>query len=164
MLAGDSHANWVSDLVWLDEKPYDSLSGSGAIGVEFAGTAVSSPSPAGANVSIDVANFGSKWLVEANTELQWSETYYRGYFELEINKEQVVAKFFGMPNITYSNAEEVSLANFTVKSGENKLSREDGGVGGGVVSNGWVRGGKIEKGLVNNTETGIWSSLPPGQN
>jgi phosphodiesterase/alkaline phosphatase D-like protein len=41
-LAGDSHANWVSDLVWLDETPYDQTTGAGAIGVEFAGTAVSS--------------------------------------------------------------------------------------------------------------------------
>ncbi|KAI2478366.1 PhoD Phosphodiesterase-alkaline phosphatase D [Pyrenophora tritici-repentis] len=41
-LAGDLHANWVSDLVWLDETPYDQTTGAGAVGVEFAGTAVSS--------------------------------------------------------------------------------------------------------------------------
>ncbi|EQK97550.1 Alkaline phosphatase D-related protein [Ophiocordyceps sinensis CO18] len=38
-LAGDSHQNWVSDLVWLGTKEYDKETGSGAVGVEFAGTA-----------------------------------------------------------------------------------------------------------------------------
>lgn len=41
-LAGDSHQNWVSDLAWLETKPYNAADGDGAIGVEFAGTAVSS--------------------------------------------------------------------------------------------------------------------------
>ena len=68
VIAGDSHLNWVSDLVWLDPvsygpnaqaggiDSYDSGSGAGAIGVEFAGTAVSSPSPFGQNVSVSTAN------------------------------------------------------------------------------------------------------------
>lgn len=38
MISGDSHANWVSDLVWLDQHSYDPASGAGSIGVEFAGT------------------------------------------------------------------------------------------------------------------------------
>lgn len=42
MISGDSHANWVSDLVWLDHHAYDPASGAGAIGVEFAGTGKSS--------------------------------------------------------------------------------------------------------------------------
>ncbi len=63
VISGDSHANWVSDLVWLDTHPYDPLTGKGSVGVgtlalslhtlpellmissEFAGTAVSSQSP-----------------------------------------------------------------------------------------------------------------------
>jgi alkaline phosphatase D len=42
MISGDSHANWVSDLVWLDQHAYDPTSGAGAVGVEFAGTGKSS--------------------------------------------------------------------------------------------------------------------------
>lgn len=34
VIAGDSHANWVSDLVWLDNHPYDPATGNGSIGVE----------------------------------------------------------------------------------------------------------------------------------
>ncbi len=78
MIAGDSHANWVSDLVWLDHHPYDPQTGEGSIGVEFAGTAVSSPSPAGQNISLAASALGSQVLVNDNRELQWSEVYYRG--------------------------------------------------------------------------------------
>ena len=34
VISGDSHANWVSDLVWLDNHDYDPNTGKGSIGVE----------------------------------------------------------------------------------------------------------------------------------
>ena len=34
VISGDSHANWVSDLIWLDDQPYDPATGKGSIGVE----------------------------------------------------------------------------------------------------------------------------------
>ena len=42
MLSGELHANSVSDLVWLEEHEYDPATEWVAVGVEFAGTAVSS--------------------------------------------------------------------------------------------------------------------------
>lgn len=93
-LAGDSHANWVSDLVWLDETPYDQATGAGAIGVEFAGTAVSS-SGYGAGRSIANSSDRSAALVRDNRELQWTEGYYRGYYELFISPEQLNAQYYG---------------------------------------------------------------------
>lgn len=156
MIAGDSHANWVSDLVWLDTHPYDPATGEGSVGVEFAGTAVSSPSPAGQDISIAEANIGSAALIRDNRELQWSELYYRGYFELQITTEQVTARYFGMPTLLNANPNEISLANFTVRSGENKLAREPL-VGAGAVENGFLRGGEVvQTNLTNNTDTGEW--------
>ena len=153
-IAGDSHANWVSDLAWLDTKAYDPVSGAGAIGVEFAGSAVSSPSPAGANISLARANNASSYLVKDNRELQWSELYYRGYYELTIAPDAVTARYFGMPTIVNANPNEISLANFTVRSGENRLAR-DPTVGGGVVANGYLRGGQMRvTNVTNNTQTG----------
>jgi alkaline phosphatase D len=93
-LAGDSHANWVSDLVWLDETPYDQVTGAGAIGVEFAGTAVSS-SGYGAGRSIANSSSQSAKLVRDNRELQWAEGYYRGYYELHISPEELNARYYG---------------------------------------------------------------------
>lgn len=157
VIAGDSHANWVSDLVWLGEQDYDANTGKGSIGVEFAGTAVSSPSPAGQNISIAAANNASSYLVADNRELQWSELFYRGYFELHISRKSVEANFFGIPSLRTRNAEEISLANFTVLTGANALQRNPV-PGGGVVENGFLRGGKtVQTNLTKNTETGAYS-------
>ncbi len=103
VISGDSHANWVSDLVWLDHSPYDPSTGAGSVGVEFAGTAVSSPCPYGQNITLASSTNYSTWLVNANRELQWSELYYRGYFELHISQAAVNAEYFGMPTIINRN-------------------------------------------------------------
>jgi alkaline phosphatase D len=156
VIAGDTHVNWVSDLTWLDHSPYDPRSGAGAIGVEFGGTAVSSPSSFGQNISSSAANEISKGIVGDTESLQWSEGYYRGYFELQVTAEQVRAHFFGLPTTTERGPDEISLANFTVKSGHNRLERnEDNVVSDGVVANGFLRNGEVEQSdMVYNTETG----------
>ena len=159
MIAGDSHANWVSDLVWLDEHPYDPHTGEGSIGVEFAGTAVSSPSPGGQNISIAASSLGSQALVNDNRELQWSEVYYRGYFELHITKENVKANYFGMPTIVDRNPHEIPLANFTVQSGANRLQRFGESVVSQPVENGYVKFGQVKQtNLTNSTDVagGFW--------
>lgn len=153
-LAGDSHASWVSDLVWLGEKSYDKETGEGSIGVEFAGSAVTSPCPYGANISLAQANNYSTWLQNANDELQWQDLYYRGYYELHISKDEVQASYFGMPTVVSRNGWEISLANFTVKSGANKLQRP---VGGGVVEGGSLKGGKtVQTNATLDTGNGTW--------
>lgn len=91
-LAGDSHQNWVSDVAWLGEKPYNSETGEGSIGVEFAGTAVSSSGQSG---PILAARERARKQVEANEVLQWQEGYYRGYFVLNVRKDAVTARYFG---------------------------------------------------------------------
>ncbi|KAI1939026.1 hypothetical protein LOZ66_003103 [Ophidiomyces ophidiicola] len=161
MIAGDSHANWVSDLHWQDHGNYDPKTGAGAVGVEFAGSAVTSRSAGGANIKIDGSIKKSKSAVNDNDVLQWSEMYYRGYFELHVTPQEVQAKFFGIPDIRKRNPLEVTLANFTVKEGANCLDRGTAGLpAGGVVGNGWLKGGKVVKPEVaNNTETGKWEKL-----
>ncbi|KAH0370217.1 hypothetical protein KCU65_g2633, partial [Aureobasidium melanogenum] len=154
IMSGDSHASWVSDLAWLDHEGYNSTSGNNSIGVEFAGSAVSSPCPYGQNITLQAANNASNWLVHANDELQWNDIYYRGYFELHINYDEVTANYFGMPTIVNRNPDEISLANFTVKSGANKLQRP---VAGGIVESGALKFGQVKQtNATNNTETGVW--------
>lgn len=156
VISGDSHANWVSDLVWLDHSPYDTSTGSGSIGVEFAGTAVSSPSPYGPNITLARSVQASQALIAANRELQWSELYYRGYFELHVSSQKVDAYYFGMPTIITRNSGEISLANFTVMSGANKLQRSNGTTAvGGAVENGALKGGRtLQTNITNSTDTG----------
>lgn len=155
VLAGDTHANWVSDLVWLDEKDYDSTTGAGALGVELAGTAVSSTSSFGANTTLWQANNQSRFLIADNPELQWQEGYYRGYFEMQISKSRVLAQYFGTPSLQTRNGFEVPLANFTIENEANRLSRP---VAGGMVENGALQnGGSVAtSNLTLDTNTGEW--------
>ncbi|KAF2750210.1 hypothetical protein M011DRAFT_474675 [Sporormia fimetaria CBS 119925] len=151
-LAGDSHQNWVSDLVWQDEKPYDEKTGEGSVGVEFAGTAVSSSGRAGPIAS---SNRVSGNLVRENPELQWNEGYYRGYYELHVSPKEVRAEYYGCPTVATRNPFEISLANFTVKAGTNHLERS---VGNGTVEAGALKGGNVRQTNVTlNTETGTWN-------
>jgi alkaline phosphatase D len=152
----DVPTSWVSDLVWLDEKPYDSATGAGAIGTEFGGTAVSSPSPFGQNITIASANNVSSFLIRDNQELQWSETYYLGYYEPHVSKEKLDARFFGLPTILNRNPNEISIANFTVLNGGNGLERSNGSPAvGGVVENGVLQAGNVvQTNITNDTNTG----------
>ncbi|KAI8965930.1 PhoD-like phosphatase-domain-containing protein [Daldinia sp. FL1419] len=150
-LAGDSHQNWVSDLVWLDEKPYDPATGEGAIGVEFAGTAVSSTGFSGL---IEPGRKEAEYRVGNNTVLQWQDGYYRGYFLLSVTPDRLDARYYGSPSVASRNVWDLPLANFTVLAGENKLTRP---VGGGKVEAGFLRGGKTKAtNITLNTETWEW--------
>ncbi|KAK5684873.1 hypothetical protein LTS10_002948 [Elasticomyces elasticus] len=152
VISGDSHASWVSDLVWLDHANYSVETGAGGLGVEFGGSAVSSPCPYGQNISIAQANNFSDWLEAANPELHWNDLYYRGYYELQMGYDEVNASFFGLPTIVTRNPYEISLANFTVKSGENRLQRP---IAGGIAESGSLKGGVItQTNITNNTATG----------
>ncbi|KAJ4141603.1 hypothetical protein NW768_000818 [Fusarium equiseti] len=152
-LAGDSHQNWVSDLVWLGTKEYDNKTGAGSIGVEFAGTAVSSN---GIDGPIEpAAGNASRSRIEKNPELQWQEGYYRGYFILDVNAKQVSSRFYGSPSVATRNSFDIPLANFTVVSGENHLKRP---VAGGRAESGALRYGEIvHTNITLNTETGKWN-------
>ncbi|KAF2259358.1 hypothetical protein CC78DRAFT_537194 [Lojkania enalia] len=153
-LAGDSHASWVSDLVWLGEKPYNASTGRGSIGVEFAGSAVSSPCPFGANISLAAANNYSAILESTNEQLHWQDLYYRGYYELHIGKEELEARYFGLPTVVRRNGWEIPIANFSVRAGENRLLRP---VGGGVVESGSLKfGNRVETNGTVDTEDGRW--------
>ncbi|KAG8625018.1 hypothetical protein KVT40_006769 [Elsinoe batatas] len=148
-LAGDSHANWVSDLIWEGAKSYDEVTGEGAIGAEFAVTAVSSVSRAGQNVSVAEARMVSDSVVGNNSEVQWNEFWYRGYMELRLGKEKAQARYFGIPDVKRRSGLEVSLANFTVRKGEGRLQRP---VGRGVART--LKGGETR---TRNRTVDTWS-------
>jgi alkaline phosphatase D len=153
-LAGDSHASWVSDLVWLDEKEYDTITGAGSIGVEFAGSAISSPCPYGENITLATANNYSSIIEGSNSELHWQDLYYRGYYELHFTKDKVDANFFGIPTIREKQGWEIPIANFTVENGANRLRRP---VGGGLVGSGSLKFGKmVQNNLTVDTSNGKW--------
>ena len=78
--------------MWVDEKEYDSTSGLGAIGVEFAVTAVSSTGHSGPLTRSDSV---AKELVGKTPVLQWQDGYYRGYFLLSVGKDKLESQYYG---------------------------------------------------------------------
>jgi alkaline phosphatase D len=67
----------VFDLTNDNQTGYDPASGKGALGVEFAGTAVSSQSPFGANLTYDVHKNVTDHYVQSNQELLfWISTIF----------------------------------------------------------------------------------------
>lgn len=76
--------------------------------------------------------------------------------ELSVGKDSVDAAYFGLPTIATRNGYEISLANFTVAYGANKLTRTtDGVVGGGVAESGSLRSGVVTgNNITNDTATG----------
>ncbi|KAF7363373.1 Alkaline phosphatase D [Mycena sanguinolenta] len=137
ILSGDSHANWVSDLAHPnDTTTYNPLTGEGAIGVEFAGTAVTSPSSFGTNAPPSATDPISALFVAENADLQWSEGSFRGFFTLTIDSKEVNATYYAMSDITTPNLEGFVSAVFNVKQGQNKLTRP---VAGGTVAAGVLK-------------------------
>lgn len=68
--------------------------------------------------------------------------------------DKVDARYFGVPTVVQRLPYEVSLANFTVMSGQNRLQRP---VGGGVVASGTLKGGRVGvRNVTNDTSTGRW--------
>ncbi|KAK6077632.1 PhoD-like phosphatase [Seiridium cupressi] len=155
-LAGDSHQNWVSDLAWVGTEAYDNGTGTGAIGVEFAGTAVTSSGASG-DILTTRASAQARINDEWNSELQWQDGYYRGYFLLSLTPDKATAQFYGSPSVASRNPWNLPLANFTVLAGDNRLSRP---VAGGSVEAGALRGGQtVPTNLTLNTETGEWEVI-----
>ncbi|KAL1744013.1 PhoD-like phosphatase-domain-containing protein [Schizophyllum fasciatum] len=134
VLSGDSHANWVSDIAYPNDTNYDPVTGAGALGVEFAGTAVTSGSSFGSLAPKD-ADARSAKLVQSNAALQWSEGYYRGFFTLTVSPDWMNATYYAMRNISHANLDSFASANFSVKAGDNRLSRPvaGGSVGAGAL-------------------------------
>ena len=81
---------------------YNSVTGKGALGVEFAGTAVTSGSAFGSGILPEAADEISAQLVVAggNDDLQWSEGSYRGFFTVTMTPTELNATYWAMRNIS----------------------------------------------------------------
>ncbi|RDW72710.1 alkaline phosphatase D family protein [Aspergillus mulundensis] len=153
-IAGDTHVNWVSDMIWEGTHPYNNITGAGSVGVEFAGTAVSSTGLSTVSVS-DAETIAQSYSV--NPELKWVEGYYRGYFELHLRRDKAKARYFGCPSVASRNSWELPLANWTVRRGESHLERP---LAGGAVEAGYFVGREVKHSEVAvDTATGIWESV-----
>ncbi|KAH8832807.1 PhoD-like phosphatase-domain-containing protein [Flagelloscypha sp. PMI_526] len=136
VLAGDSHSNWVSDLSRPGSAGYDSNTGEGAVGVEFAVTAVSSSSHIGEDVTPEEGNILLRVFIAGSEDLQWSELTYRGFYSFTVDANYLNTTFYALRDIKSNNLNAFISANFTVKAGANRLERP---VAGGHAAAGVLR-------------------------
>lgn len=92
----------IYTLLILVNYRYNFTTGEGALGVEFAGTAVTSGSSFGSNISPEAADVKSTQYVSAksNEDLQWSEGSYRGFFTLTIDPNTMIGTYYAMRNVS----------------------------------------------------------------
>ncbi len=116
VLTGDVHSSWAYDLPRDPFSGYDIATGKGSLGVELAGTSVTSPS----NVGRD----GEKQLAEiraARPHLHYVDGRYRGYFILDLTRERLQADYYALATIEERSTRERFERGFVTETGRNHL-------------------------------------------
>jgi len=104
VLSGDSHAAWASNL--HDDR--------GRVGVEFGGTAISSPQP-----SFSRALPGAPMadmVTTASPDLAWCEFETRGFFILRLTDERAECRMMGVSTILAPEFDIEERARFVVRA------------------------------------------------
>jgi alkaline phosphatase D len=118
VLTGDVHSSWAYDLPRRPFAGYDAATGKGSLGVEFAGTSVSSPSNLGAGPD------GEKQLAKlraARPHLRYVDGRYRGYFILDLTRECLQADHYATATVLDRSTKERFEKGFISESGRNHL-------------------------------------------
>jgi alkaline phosphatase D len=118
VLTGDVHSSWAYDLPRRPFDGYDKAAGKGSLGVEFAGTSISSPSGLDSGTPE-----GQKRLaaVRVRPHLHYVEGRYRGYFTLDLSRDRLQADFFSVPTVQERTTTEQFEKGFMSESGRNHL-------------------------------------------
>jgi alkaline phosphatase D len=118
VLTGDVHSSWAYDLPRHPFEGYDKATGKGSIGVEFAGTSVTSRSNLGSGPE------GPKQLADtmaARPHLHYVDGRYRGYFVVDLTRERLQADYFRVATVQERSAAESFEKGFISESGRNHL-------------------------------------------
>lgn len=118
VLTGDVHSSWAYDLPRDPFGAYDSKTGKGSLGVEFAGTSVSSPSNVGGGPDGE-AQLAA--LRAARPHLHYVDGRYRGYFVLDLTRQRLQADFYRVATILDRTTAETFERGFVTASGANHL-------------------------------------------
>lgn len=118
VLTGDVHSSWAYDLPRDPFGRYNRNTGRGSLGVEFAGTSVSSPSSLGAGPEGEKQVAG---LMAARPNLHYVDGRYRGYFILDLTRQRLQADFYATGAVDVRSSQERFARGFISESGRNHL-------------------------------------------
>ena len=116
VLTGDVHSSWAFDVPRDPFKGYDKATGKGSLGVEFAGTSVSSPSNVGRDGQKQLDD-----LMAARPHLHYVDGRYRGYYIVDLTRERLQADYYAVSTIAERSAKERFEKGFITESGRNHL-------------------------------------------
>lgn len=117
VLTGDIHSSWAYDLPRDPYVGYDKATGKGSLGVEFAGTSVTSPSNVGRDGEKQLAA-----LRDARPHLHYVDGRYRGYFIVDLNSQRLQADYYAMATVEERSTNERFERGFVTESGRNCLT------------------------------------------
>jgi alkaline phosphatase D len=118
VLTGDVHSSWAYDLPRDPFAGYDKATGKGSLGVEFAGTSVTSPSNLGRGPE------GPKQIADimaARPHLHYADGRYRGYVIVDLTRDRLQADYYALATIEERNTNEKFEKGFITESGRNHL-------------------------------------------
>jgi alkaline phosphatase D len=116
VLTGDVHSSWAFDVPRDPFGGYDKATGKGSLGVEFAGTSITSPSSVGRD--------GQKQLDDlkaARPHLHYVDGRYRGYYIVDLTRERLQADYYAVATIAERSTNERFEQGFITESGRNHL-------------------------------------------
>lgn len=119
VLTGDVHSSWAFDLPRDPFTGYDKATGKGSVGVEFAGTSVTSPS------NLGVTPEGKKQqatMLATRPHLHYLDGSYRGYFVVDLTRDRLQADFYGVATVEERTTKERFVKGFITESGRNHLN------------------------------------------
>ena len=116
VLTGDVHSSWAYDLPRDPFGGYDKATGKGSLGVEFAGTSVTSPSNVGRDGEAQLAA-----LRAARPHLHYVDGRYRGYYVVDLTRERLQADYYAVATIQERSTQERFEKGFITESGRNHL-------------------------------------------
>ncbi len=117
VLTGDIHSSWVMELA-LDPNNrlyYDPETGAGSLGVELVTPAISSPGLP------EAASPLSRVVYNQNPHIKYVEFSRRGYVLLDLNPQELQARWYHMARVDQPSDEETLACAFRVRAGSHHL-------------------------------------------
>jgi alkaline phosphatase D len=121
VLTGDVHSNWAFDLPRRPLDGFDPATGRGSLGIELAGTSVTSPSNVGAGPD------GAQRLAElraARPHLHYVDGRFRGYYVLDVTHARLQADFFAVRTIETRSRDQRFLKGYATPAGRMHLTEQ----------------------------------------
>jgi len=121
VLTGDVHSSWAFDLPRDPFAGYDAKTGKGSVGIELAGTSVTSTSGVGAGPD------GEKALADlraARPHLHYVDGRYRGYYVVDVTHERLQADYFAVRTIAERTKDEKFVKGFAAPIGQMHLTEQ----------------------------------------